>query len=257
MKYCLSARQPKAIQSKADELLVMANDHKYIPELFIDFSDKMIILDLPFARFDELRDAVKTYAEAGAENFCCRIDNLLIASWFKDNNIKFYYKYPASTFYEVNDLISLGVEYVAITAPLTFKMNMLHRNNRQTKYRMVPNVSYDAYIPRENGIYGQWVRPEDIKYYEKGIYVFEFDSANDLIKEKTLYHIYAEQKNWPGNLNLLITNFNINVDNRLLPDNIGEIRSTCGQRCQETGRCHICKTAIDFENTIQKYKPTI
>lgn len=95
---------------------------------------------------------------------------------------------------------------------------------------MCPNVAYDAYIPRENGIYGQWIRPEDVKYYENGIYVLDFEDV-DLLKERTLFHIYKEEQQWPGNLNNLLTNFNVNVDNRGLLKNLGEKRSTCGQIC--------------------------
>lgn len=257
MKYSLSARQPREFQKKADELLVADNDYRYIPELFIEFPDKMIILDVPNDRFPEIQKDIASYAEANRKYFCCKIYDLRYVNWFKENNIKFFYGYPVSTFYEINGLKDLGTEYIVITAPITFKMNILKQYYKDIKFRMVPNVAYSAYIPRENGLVGQWVRPEDVKYYEKGIYIFDFEDAKELIKERTLYHIYAEQKKWPGNLNLLISNFNIDVDNRAMLDDLGETRSNCGQRCQETGRCRKCQTAIKFEKTIKQYKDYI
>ena len=93
--------------------------------------------------------------------------------------------------------------------------------------RLCANLAYDAYIPRENGICGSWIRPEDIEVYSKWVDTIEF-ITDDLGKEATLLHVYKENKFWPGNLNLLITNLNYNIDNRGIPEEFGEIRTNCG-----------------------------
>ena len=67
------------------------------------------------------------------------------------------------------------------------------------------NLAFDAYIPRKNGIYGTWIRPEDVKVYEEWIDVLEFITT-DLKQEATLLNIYKDNGYWPGNLNLLFTN---------------------------------------------------
>lgn len=251
MKYCLTSRQSKKYLTLADEILVECRDYRQIADLFIDYPDKMIILEISNEEIDN-KDFLKTveeYAKA-SENFCCKIYNLLYINWFKNHNIKFYYGYPINSYYDLQGLVDIGVEYITITAPLTFDMNGLSKYD--TKFRMVPNVAYDAYIPRQNGICGQWIRPEDIKYYEEGIYVFEFEDAN-LDKERTLYEIYKKGE-WPGNINLLLTNFNIDADNRGLPDDLGETRANCRQRCMNRGTCHFCETAFMFEKALRKYK---
>ena len=48
-------------------------------------------------------------------------------------------------------------------------------------------------------------------------------------KESTLYHVYAEQKTWPGNLNLIIDELNCDFDNRLIydEDNFAIRRMNC------------------------------
>ena len=56
---------------------------------------------------------------------------------------------------------------------------------------MTPNIAYYGYIPRENGIIGFWVRPEDVSYYEPYIDVFEFEDC-DIKREQALYRVYAE-----------------------------------------------------------------
>ena len=64
--------------------------------------------------------------------------------------------------------------------------------------------------------------------------------------------IYQDNKEWPGNLQLIIKNLNYNVDNRALPEDIGEKRMTCGQRCWRQGTCHFCVTAFMFAEQLRK-----
>jgi hypothetical protein len=73
-----------------------------------------------------------------------------------------------------------------------------------------------------------------------------------LQREQILYHVYHDNGEWPGNLNLLLKNFNFNVDNRALPKEIDEFRANCGHRCMENGTCHFCETAIRFAEAIRK-----
>lgn len=113
------------------------------------------------------------------------------------------------------------------------------------------NLAYDAYIPRETGVNGFYIRPEDIKTYEQYVSSIEF-ITDELSKEATLLHVYTENKTWPGNLKLLITNLNSNVDNRGIPDDFGEARLNCQQKCVKNGSCHFCDTAMLFSNRIAK-----
>ena len=251
MKYCLSSRQSGKYLSLADEIKVQSKDYRQISDLFVNYPNKTIILDIPNEDLnnEDMKKAIEQYGKA-SKNFCCCIYNLNERLWFEQRGIKFYYGYPINTYYDMRGLIDLGVEYIKVTAPLTFDIDVLAKNN--IKFRMIPNVAYDAYVPRRSGMYGQWVRPEDVQYYESGIYVFEFEDAG-LEKERTLYDIYTKGV-WNGNLNLLITNLNIDVDNRALPEEIGEIRANCKQRCMQTGTCHFCETVFLFEKSLREYK---
>lgn len=122
-------------------------------------------------------------------------------------------------------MANLNPCYLFLGAPLSFNLNKI-----KTKYkipiRLCPNLAYDAYIPRDNGIYGTWIRPEDVEIYADFVDVLEFVCDN-LTTESALLRIYQEQKYWPGNLNLLLTNLNVNVDNRVIPEDIGKIRANC------------------------------
>ena len=75
-------------------------------------------------------------------------------------------------------------------------------------------------------------------------------------KESTLYHVYAEQKTWPGNLNLIIDELNCDFDNRLIydEDNFAIRRMNCQQKCKSFGSCHYCVEQFQFPKTLKLYK---
>ena len=214
-----------------------------------EYGDKTFILEIPKEiGIEELNwELYKTYSEKVNFMFC--IHNLNLAKACHEHEIKFYWAYPIFTWYELQGIIDLKPCYLMLNAPLSFNLNKV-KTKTDIPIRLCPNLAYDAYIPRENGIYGTWVRPEDIGIYEQYVDVFEF-ITDDLGKESTLLHIYKDNGQWPGNLNLLLTNFNVNVDNRAIPEEIGEYRANCGQRCMESSNCHFCETAIKFSNTIR------
>jgi hypothetical protein len=110
--------------------------------------------------------------------------------------------------------------------------------------RAVPNIAHDGYLPRADGICGQWIRPEDIDMYEEYVDAVEFGGV-ELSKERALYRIYHDEKNWPGDINMIITNFNHAGVNRLLPQGVlAERRMICGQRCQSGGACRLCNRYV-------------
>ena len=164
-------------------------------------------------------------------------------------DVKYYFAYPATTWAEVRVLLDLGVSELFIGAPLTFDLIQL---NQQAKVpiRMIANKCYDDNLPRENGICGSYVRPEDVDYYGTYVSTLEFDEPA-LSKEAVLLDIY-QSGHWQGNLNLLLTNLNYNVDNRGIPEDFGPNRINCGQRCQRQGTCHYCETAFIFSRVIDK-----
>ena len=91
----------------------------------------------------------------------------------------------------------------------------------------------------------QEVKEEQKELFISDISMFEFENV-DLKQEETLLHVYKENQNWPGNLNLLIQELNFNVDNRAIPEELGERRMTCGQRCWSNSTCHLCHGALKF-----------
>ena len=57
--------------------------------------------------------------------------------------------------------------------------------------RAIPNIAYDDGLPREDGVCGKWIRPEDIDTYAQYVAAIEFKDC-DIKKEQALYRVYAE-----------------------------------------------------------------
>ena len=244
MKYCLSVRQSRLYLKQADEIYIEERDYGILPDILIKYPDKIIIQEIPEDMDNTL---LKKYVDENP-NFCIEIKNFNNLQWLQENNVKWQYKYEVDNFYDLRALEALKPEYIKITGPLVFNKRIL--SNSKIKFRAVPNLAYRAYIPRANGITGHYIRPEDVKYFEDSIYVFNFEDC-DLKKEKVLFDIYKSGE-WKGDLNYLITNLEMSVPNVILPDDFGKYRSKCGQRCAVTGTCHYCDTAVKFTAAIRQ-----
>lgn len=246
MKYCVNIRQPDRILSQADEIMVAFKDQKGIEDLFIKGIDKTIILQIPKG-IEVNWEYYEKIAKKHSIIFC--LEDISLYKKCKRHKIKYYWSFPITSFYELQGLVNLGVCQVLVGAPLYFDLENVYNYNKPI--RLIANLCFDEYIPREEGVCGTYVRPEDVKYYEKYVSTLEF-FAPDLGKEAVLLNIYKNEQNWPGNLNLLLTNFNYNVDNRGLPDEFALARMQCRQACMRNSPCKFCYTAIKFSRTLDK-----
>ena len=240
MKYCLNSRQDSAYLQKADEIKVEYRDKDSIPTIIERYPGKRIIL---MCYFNEVLDwkEIKKWNILSRNNFMLCLSSVAYAKDCKENNIPFYMGYPVKTYYELRALKDLGVSYVRLGEPLFFEMDVIKTFG--IPVRAIPNVAYIDGLPREDGVCGTWIRPEDLDLYEDYVEVIEFEDA-DMKKEQAMFRIYAEQKNWPGDLSMIITNLNHIGLNRIIVPNIAEKRLICGQRCQKSSNCKLCYRAL-------------
>ena len=260
MRYCVSGRQPYSVLKKADEIKVAYADRDRILDFVEKIPDKTIILEVPG---DEMDWTTWSMYNDKFNEFYIALHKLERWKEFAEAGIKWYWPYPVTSFYELGHLVSMKPAYIMIGPPLSFDLdtvfNQLYIDDsvNQIPLRMVVNVARPKYLPKvwsgETGICGQWVRPEDAAIYSTRIQCFEFENV-DLKQEETLLHVYKENQNWPGNLNLLIQELNFNVDNRAIPEELGERRMTCGQRCWSNSTCHLCHGALKFADQLRKEK---
>lgn len=217
-----------------------------------DYSEKTIILDVP--KDEEDWNTWQLYTEK-FNNFYIALHNLMRSNEFNKANIKWYWPYPITSFYELQKIIELKPSYLMIGPPLSFDLCKVSLITKDIPIRMSVNVAQPAYLPYNidiNGICGQWVRPEDVPAYEHYISCFEFEECESLVEEANYLQIYSKKQQWLGNLNFLVKKLNYNIDNRLFPEDFGFIRTTCGQKCFSNGHCSYCKRVFMFMENIKK-----
>ena len=247
MKVCLQNRQEGKYLKLADEIKVGYRDRKTLPDLYEKYPEKDFVLEI-YSESEVDWAEMKEYniLSQGRLTFCVANSEQMYQC--KEMEAKFYFGYPISSFYDLRAAVACGVAYVRLDAPVFFQLDRVKELG--VPVRAVPNVAYLEYIPREDGVCGTWIRPEDIDDYEEYIDIIEFEDC-DNHKEQALYRIYIEQKAWPGEVNDIITNLNYKGTNRMIPPHtFGIKRAVCGQRCQETGRCHMCYRALGLANPI-------
>lgn len=247
MNYCLSSQVNSEYWKLAQEIKLPYKELKRLLDIYEVNPNLTFIIritsqeDKNKIKWDELQQ----YNKMTQGKVIIETDSFDIMEACKIFNIRYFYAIPVNNFYDLQALIDLGCCDVKIDAPLTHMLNKL--DHFDITIRMSPNIAYYAYIPRVDGVIGNWVRPEDVALYEEYIDVFEFEDC-DKRKEEALYRVYAEQKTWPSDLNNLITNLNFSANNRLILPEFGETRMNCGQKCLTGTYCNICYRMLKLAN---------
>ena len=174
------------------------------------------------------------------------LDNVYNTEAYQDFN--YFWTFQATTWFDVRSLMQVGVSELVISGALMFDLNQLAKLN--IPLRAIVNNCAPNGIPVASGCKGPFVRPEDIEYYSRFLSTCIFDTT-DLEKEAALLDIYLKQC-WPGNLNLIISNLNLDVDNRGLPEDFGPMRAVCGQKCMRLSHCRLCENAMWFSRIVDK-----
>lgn len=245
MKYCLNMRLSSKYLEKADEIKINSRDCGSIPEVIDKYPDKDIILQIKDNDKIDWKELYR-YNILSKNHLILCLSNTELFSVAKESGIRYYCGYPVENFYELRALEDAGVCYIRVGMGLFFNMNYL--KDIKTELRAVPNVAYIDGLKREDGVCGQWIRPEDLALYEPYITAVEFEGCLPE-KEEALYRIYAEQHVWPGELGMIIENLNHLCVNRMIDSNVTNVRLSCGQKCQKTGNCKICYRAFELANT--------
>lgn len=157
--------------------------------------------------------------------------------------IPFFFSSAVSEPWVLNSMINLGVCAARITGELAHRLDYL--NSLPIEIRVWANNSGAPF--GFNPLIGGWFRPEDLEKLT-AIDVCEFNVSTKR-EEQALYRIYAEQKEWPGELYMIVKDItNRDIVNRMIPPEFQEKRSNCGMRCQSGGHCHFCETTTYLAN---------
>ena len=257
MKYCLKLRQDSQYLAKADEIKAEYRDHKAFPDIVEKYPDKTLICQIYANQEDIDWESLKLTNKMALGRFICCVGSYDQMKQCKEFGIKFYYGFPITTFQDLRTLKEIGVCYVRLGAPLFFSLDDVKAIG--VPVRAVPNLAYLSDLPYGDGVCGTWIRPEDMEAYEPYVEAVEFEGCNTE-QERALYRIYAEQHEWPGFLDTLLTNFNKSkVSNSLIHPDFTKFRLNCGQRCMRNGSCSLCHRWMSLANRekLEKYQAAL
>ena len=151
-----------------------------------------------------------------------------ILETIKSTKLPFFFTNFVSTIDQLHGLIQYHPTDMYICEDLGFSLDkvskLLHDNN--IKVRVFPNICQSSF-PKTESIKTFFIRPDDIDIYSNFVDVFELMCAAD--RQQVLLKIYSQQK-WLGKLKEIIPTFKGELDNRLILDSFGIIRSKCGKR---------------------------
>lgn len=246
MKYCLSSLCKDTLLSQIDEIKVLWKNRKIIPDFAEKYPNATIILHKTSLDNSEAWEEIKEYNILCKNKLIVAVKNLEEINIARENNIKCFLGYPITSFYELQSIKDLPIEYIRLNAPLFFELDKV-KAITNIPIRAIPNIAYNDGLPRENGVFGQWIRPEDLETtYAEYIDTVEFEGIHT-DQEELLYDIYHIRKHWKFDLQDIIVNLNTPGKNKMLPPKIGEKRLNCGQRCQYNPEvCQFCKRALDM-----------
>lgn len=248
MKFCLRSRCGSAYLARADEIKVDWRDRSTIMDLAVKYTEATFILQFTPSQIqpDEIIDfnELKNYNTVCEGRFICCVHDQALIPIIRNMDIKCYWGYPVDSLWELQGLKALGVCYARLGVSLFFQLDKVAAIG--VPIRAVPNLAYTDSLPHENGICGQWIRPEDTEAYETYVSVFEFEDA-DIKKEQALYRVYSAD-GWYADLKDLITNLNYSASSHLIPPEFAKRRMTCGHRCQAGGSCHYCPLIMSIAN---------
>ena len=250
MKFCLSSNVSREYLQKANEIRVPYNQHESIYNIKEINPEATIVLTTAFEKnglilYDKDWDLINQYNNACEGNFKLCLQNeeqLPRAIKMQINAFPFI---PIKTFESLRSMIAYGVKEVYIAGQIAHNLKLL--SHFDMSYRLVPNRSFVQYgiDPRV----GSWVRPEDINTLEDVVQVCEFFES-DSRREQALYRIYAEDKVWSGDLQLLVEDLEKDkIMNRMIHPDFQDNRNNCNWKCI-SGRiiCHLCNNHLYLAN---------
>lgn len=252
MDFCLRSRVAPRYLKQAAEIRVDYRDRRSIPDLAHTYPNKTIILFPPENNEEYDWKELEQYNLLCKSNFIINLNSVNYVPTVKEYGFRFMINVEATSYWELDGLQDLGAEYAYVGIPLFFDLQ--NTLNYDIKLRAIPTVAYNHNLPRRDGIFGQWIRPEDVDKYEDFIQVLEFEPC-DITREQMLFKIYAIDKQWRTRLDVLVEDLGSPAVNRMIEPTLILARLTCRQRCKSGGRCHMCYTVLQLANPEKLPKP--
>ena len=247
------------ILSKFDEVFIdYRNDLKEIITYIKDNPDKRYIIninDKDACLNMELIDNYLDIKENNNINFSIKFkayyDGIAEILDKIKGKIPFFFDVYINDWDMLHGYIKLGISDIYIVESMCFELDkvaaIVHDANIQI--RCFGNVAQS----RSGGLSAIkkfFIRPEDVKFYDKYIDVIEFFGTKE--QKSVAIDYYRDSMQWFGDLNEIIINFNDNVDSRFIVREFAPRRIKCGKKCLKGGKCDFCDTVVKLSKTLKE-----
>lgn len=198
------------------------------------------------------------------ENWVTSTYNQKTILYLLENGVPTYFNYGVSSFEDLQYLIDLGVSEVRIRGELGFRCEDLERIKRKHNIKIrayaLPTPNTLSFIDKSYDITSFFIRPEDLKLYDKVIDVLEFNISKQYKeKEEVLFNIYKKGE-WGYTLkDLMCGTLDSEILNPIIPTSFAENRYNCHQKCIKdalTGK-RSCSSCRDIETLVKNIEKTI
>ena len=245
MKFCLSSRQTPEYLKQADQIKVASRDYKQIYNLIEEYPDKEIILNYQNLTEDTLKE-FKTLSKGNLTLCLFSIEDLPIT---KKLGIPFYFSLPVTTLDQLKAVKNLGVRYALLDNTITHQLH--YAKMIGVPLRLIPNLAHLDGIPREDGVCGNWFRPENVDDYSIYIDTIEFGLQPER-REQTLFRLYSKDKQWSGDLGRIVQDLNYIGNNLTIDNNLILRRMNCEMKCAYTN-CTLCYDIMKISDAIPQF----
>jgi hypothetical protein len=266
MKYCLHYTNALHNWKDADEISILYEGQNpfWVLGFAQEHKDKRVILRTPnikrFIENDEGRGLLNLVGQCEfaiafdepRSAFTEGIDEYIVEYLNSFPTLKFFFNHTIKDMETLEKYLQIGVSDVFVGEKLGFMLPAVKAlcSDCGVTIRTFPNVAQISIAePPARPLTSFYIRPNDVRHYEKYIDVFEFWGSLD--RQATYLDIYKSGQ-WIGPMFEYIIGYNDPEAPRnecILPS-FAIIRSNCKQECLSGGRCDNCDVLADISHKL-------
>lgn len=250
MKYSLRCDQTREYIDKADELYVPWKRKDIVEEIHTQYPGKFILLDVSEILYPTEEDKNEIKMLAGL----CRGQLKLLVGFDYYKDLKLVSRilnYPMHSLYEMEIARSNGITEFYLGTELIHQMDKVENYKRRNKVTIRVKANDIAFndgvkVEDENILaLGGYILPEEVDLIDDTVDILDFQ-ADEARQEAAFYRIYAEEKYWGGEINLLFQEFSSKALVRMMQPYAPRFK--CNQSCLGAGLCRFCLRNLTLAN---------
>lgn len=254
MKYAINYNPNSSFKylDEVDEIIISFDKKDLTLESFLNkHIHQTVILSLDMDLAQEDIDLIKAlYKKFSNIKLKFSMWNFLAVESFIEAEIPYFFKEQIDTLDRLYNVLShYKPSDIYITKEMGFVLKRIRKLTEGIQIRVYPNIAQSS-TNNILDIYKFFIRPEDEDIYSNYVDVYEFIGTKD--RNNVYYEIYVKDKEWFGDLNEIIIDFNSSLDNATILPSFALYRLDCGKQCILENKCYICKSIQQLADTLKE-----